>query len=117
MDNVIDLPVRAGGVRPPAQVAFDRLELSHIMHVYGRYVSAGLWRDYAIAVERDQARFAAYERASDKPDVQIMKTPALARKQGAYALVGRQGTVLKRGHDLKSLLSVLERKLLKLVDD
>jgi hypothetical protein len=117
MDNVIELPVRSGGTKPPAQVAFDRLELSHIMHVYGRYVSAGLWRDYAISMERDQASFSAFERAADKPDVRIVKNPALARKQGAYALHGRHGDVLKRGHDLKSLLSLLERKLMKAVED
>jgi hypothetical protein len=115
MENVINLQARAGP-RPPAQVAFDRHELSTIMNVYGRYVAAGLWRDYAISMERDEASFSAFERAADKPEVRIVKTPALARKQGAFALMGRQGDVLKRGHDLKSLLAQLERKLLKLVD-
>ncbi len=115
MENVIDIQARAGSNRLPAQVAFDRTELSTIMNVYGRFVSAGLWRDYAISMEREQARFSAFERAADKPDVSIIKNPALARKQGAYALMGRHGDILKRGHDLKSLLSLLERKLMKVV--
>lgn len=117
MENVVDIQGRLGGLRPPGQVAFDRTELSTIMNVYGRYVSAGLWRDYAISMEREQASFAAFERAADKPDVRIIKNPALARKQGAYALMGRHGDILKRGHDLKSLLALLERKLMKIVAD
>jgi Protein of unknown function (DUF2794) len=120
MENVIDIQARSGGSggggRPPAQVAFDRLELATIMNVYGRYVAAGLWRDYAISMERDEASFSAFERTADRPDIRIVKKPALARKQGAYAIVGRQGDVLKRGADLKSLLSLLERKLMKVVE-
>ncbi len=117
MENVIDIQARAGGIRLPAQVSFDRSELSTIMNVYGRFVSAGLWRDYAISMEREEASFCAFERAADKPDVRIIKNPALARKQGVYALMGRHGDILKRGHDLKSLLALLERKLMKVVAD
>jgi hypothetical protein len=120
MENVIDIQSRAGGgasaARLPAQVAFDRRELSTIMNIYGRFVSAGLWRDYAISMEREEASFSAFERAADRPDVRIIKNPSLSRKQGAYALMGRHGDILKRGHDLKSLLSLLERKLMKVVE-
>jgi Protein of unknown function (DUF2794) len=121
MDNIVDIQslsgsTRSSAMRPPAQVAFDRSELATIMNVYGRYVAAGLWRDYAISMERDEASFAAFERAAERPDVRIIKKPALARKQGAYALMGRQGDILKRGGDLKSLLSLLERQLMKVVE-
>jgi hypothetical protein len=120
MENVIDIQSRQmdrqTGLRRPLQVAFDRRELATIMNVYGRYVAAGLWRDYAISMERDEASFSAFERAADRPDVRIIKKPDLARKQGAYAIMGRQGDILKRGRDLKSLLSMLERKLMKVVD-
>jgi hypothetical protein len=33
-----------------------------------------------------------------------------------WALVGEAGAVLKRGHELASVLAPLERRLLKLVD-
>jgi hypothetical protein len=33
-----------------------------------------------------------------------------------YVVIGTQGQVLKRGHDLKSVLGVLERRLIRTVD-
>ncbi len=33
-----------------------------------------------------------------------------------YSVIGMDGRILKRGHDLKAVLSVLERKLIRLVD-
>jgi hypothetical protein len=98
------------------QVAFDRRELSLILDLYGRFVAAGLFRDYAINMDREAAIFSAFERAAERPEVQIIKQPDLARKQGAYALLGRSGTPLKRGEDLRTVLAPLERKLLKAVD-
>jgi hypothetical protein len=47
--------------------------------------------------------------------VVIEKRPALRQKQGAFALVGEHGVVLKRGHDLAGVLAPLERRLLRLV--
>jgi hypothetical protein len=100
----------------PTQVTFDRRELSSLFDLYGRFVSAGLFRDYAINMDRETAVFSAFERATERPDVQIVKQPNLAHKQGAFALVNRHGAVLKRGQELRSVLAVLERKLLKSVN-
>nr|WP_243451482.1 DUF2794 domain-containing protein [Pacificimonas flava] len=95
---------------------FDRLELNLIMNLYGRMVAAGHWRDYALDMERDEARFSAFRRTADRPEIAIVKRPALARKQGAYILVGEAGQILKRGDDLKALLAPVERRLVKLID-
>jgi hypothetical protein len=46
----------------------------------------------------------------------IEKRPKLRNRQGEYAVVGIDGQILKRGQDLKSVLGILERKLIKLVD-
>jgi len=35
----------------------------------------------------------------------------LARKQGAYSVIAAGGLIMKRGHDLKRVLSVLEDRL------
>ena len=45
----------------------------------------------------DVAVFAAYRRHSERPEVAIEKRPALRLKQGAFALVGEHGAVLKAG--------------------
>lgn len=102
--------------RVPLQVAFDRSELNAILNVYGRMVAEGAWRDYAIALDHDAAIFSAFRRAAERPEVQIVKRPALRHRQGMYALIGEGGVVLKRGHELSSVLAPLERRLLKLVD-
>lgn len=99
------------------QVSFSRAELDRIMGLYGRMVAAGLWRDYALAFTSDAAVFSAFPRATDRPEAQVVKRPALRRAQGEWALVGEGGAVLKRGHELASVLAPLERRLMKVVND
>ncbi|MBA4781622.1 MAG: DUF2794 domain-containing protein [Rhizobiales bacterium] len=106
---------------PPAKVlplvCFDRRELSDILRLYGQRVAEGEWRDYAIDFQRDRAVFSVFKRSSEMPVYRIEKDPRLARKQGAYAVVSTNGMILKRGHDLRQVLKVLEtRKHLRLVD-
>lgn len=98
------------------QVAFDRNELGLILSVYGRMVSAGEWRDYAMSFLRDVAVFSVFRRAAEHPLYRIEKRPRLRNRQGMYAVIGMDGQVLKRGHDLRTVLRVLERKLIRPVD-
>ncbi len=100
----------------PGQVGFDRIELTRILDLYGRMVSAGQWRDYAMDFSRDAAVFSAFRRAAERPEIRIEKRPALRLKQGLWTLVGEGGATLKRGHDLAGVLAPLERRLLKLVE-
>jgi hypothetical protein len=105
-------------VRPsriPRQVAFDRRELDAILRVYGRKVAEGEWRDYAIDHLDDKAVFSIYRRASEMPMFRVEKIPALARLQGAYRVVAASGAILKRGHELATVLKILEKPRLKLV--
>jgi hypothetical protein len=95
---------------------FDRRELSRILDLYGRMVAAGYWRDYAMRIDPDVAVFAAFRRHSERPEIRIEKRPALRLKQGAFALVGEHGAVVKRGQDLNGVLAPLERRLLRLID-
>jgi hypothetical protein len=94
---------------------FERKELTKILDLYGRMVAAGHWRDYALRIDPDVAVFAAFRRHSERPEVRIEKCPALRLKQGAFALVGEHGVVLKRGHNLAGVLAPLERRLMRLV--
>ena len=94
---------------------FERTELHRILDLYGRMVAAGHWRDYALRIDPDVAIFAAYRRHSERPEIRIEKRPALRLKQGAFALVGEHGAVLKRGQELGGVLAPLERRLMRLV--
>ncbi|QJD16994.1 DUF2794 domain-containing protein [Paracoccus sanguinis] len=100
---------------PPAAevVAFDRAELGVILSLYGRMVAAGEWRDYGMSVLREMAVFSVFRRAAENPLYRIEKRPRLRAAQGMYAVVGMDGQVLKRGHDLPTVLRVLERKLIR----
>jgi Protein of unknown function (DUF2794) len=102
--------------RPVAQVLFDRPELSAILDLYGRMVAAGLLRDYAIRMDSHAATFSGFERAAERPQIRVIKCPALARKQGQWLLEGKGGVVLKRGQELRSVLAPLERQLLRSID-
>jgi len=103
--------------RVPLQVGFDRIELQRILDLYGRMVAAGIWRDYAMDFGKEAANFSAFRRAAERPQARIEKRPSLRGRQGMWTLFGEVGQVLKRGHELAGVLSPLERKLLKVVED
>ncbi|HEY0917943.1 DUF2794 domain-containing protein [Devosia sp.] len=108
----------AGGRSEPGQfsragqaVSFDRRELMAILNVYGRKVSTGEWRDYAIDFLRERALFSIYKRSSERPLYVIEKNPRLRHRQGQYMVTGQDGRVLRRGHDLVAVLRVLDAQL------
>lgn len=101
------VPLNAGAAAP--RVSFDRRELQAILQLYGRMVAAGEWRDYAIDFLKGRAVFAIFRRASEMPLYRVEKNPDA--KQGPYAVINTAGLVLKRGHDLRLVLAVLEKPL------
>jgi hypothetical protein len=102
--------------RLPDEVSFDRRELAVILSLYGRMVAAGEWRDYGISCLREVAIFCVFRRAAESPLYRIEKRPRLRGRQGQYAVVSMTGQVLRRGHDLAQVVRVLERKLIRPVD-
>jgi len=100
------------GPARPAELAFDRRELSLILNIYGRMVSLGEWRDYAIDHRRDRAVFSIFRGSHERPLYRVEK----ARGDASYSVVGMDGQILQRGRDLRKVLRVLERKLIRLVD-
>jgi hypothetical protein len=112
MGTVHPFPTGLGSL---SQVGFERAELSRIVDLYGRMVAAGMWKDYAIEFGKDAAIFSAFRRAAERPEYRIEKRPALRNRQGMWALIGENGVVLKRGHELGPVLALIERRLMKLV--
>lgn len=99
----------------PDQVSFDRRELGVILALYGQMVAAGEWRDYGISHLSDVAIFSIFRRTAEHPIYRVEKRPKLRDRQGQYAVIAMDGQILKRGHDLKTVLRVLERKLIRVV--
>lgn len=110
--------IRPGAFRRPSEyerVSFHRSELSVILSVYGRMVAAGEWKDYSIDFLREVAVFSVFRRATETPLFRIEKRPRDAHRQGAYAVVGHDGRVLKRGRDLAVVMRVFDAKLIRAV--
>jgi hypothetical protein len=99
-----------------SQIFFERRELEKLLSLYGRMVAAGEWRDYGIAGLSDSAVFSVFRRASEAPLYRIEKRPELARRQGAWAVIGQGGVILKRGHELEQVLKMFDKGRFKIVD-
>ncbi|NWG71275.1 MAG: DUF2794 domain-containing protein [Parvularculaceae bacterium] len=97
-----------------AAAAFTRVELARILSVYGQFVAAGEWRDYAIDHLKDAAVFSVFRRASEAPIYRIEKRPRLAARQGQWLVVSMTGLILKRGHELAQVLKAFDKMKLKL---
>ena len=111
------MPFPAVPPRAVLQVGFERAELARILDLYGRMVAAGHWRDYAMEFGRESASFSAFRRTAERTEVRVEKRPALRARQGMWALIGENDTVLRRGHELAAVLAPVERRLMKLVGD
>lgn len=109
--SVVDAGPGTFAQKPNPVVGFDRKELAAILNVYGRKVSEGEWRDYAMDFLRDRALFSIYRRNSERPLFIIEKNPRLRGRQGMYMVTSPDGRILRRGHVLETVLRVLEAKL------
>ena len=112
----LENPESQGRSGPQGPVFFDRRELDPILRVYGRMVASGEWRDYSILGHTDWAEFAVFRRHGDAPAYRIEKRPALANRQGAWAVSGPAGQILKRGRDLAQVLRVFEGRRFSVVE-
>ena len=78
-------------------------------------VAAGEWRDYGISSLTEVAVFSIFRRTAEQPLYRIEKRPKLRNKQGEYSVIGMDGQILKRGHDLKTVLRVFDKKRIRVV--
>jgi hypothetical protein len=107
---------------PPVQssraviVFFDRPELDRLLRLYGRMVAAGEWKDYAIDGQREAATFSVFRRSGETPLYRIEKRPALAKRQGAWAVIGQGGVIMRRGHELEPVLKIFDARRFRVVE-
>jgi hypothetical protein len=109
-------PDRRHSTPAPRRVLFNRKELDAILSVYGRLVAKGECRDYAIGSFSDHAVFSMHHRASEAPTWIVEKRPELARRQGVFSVSNASGHILKRGHDLAQVLTVLDPRRLRVIE-
>ena len=97
------------------KVSFDRRELEQILKIYGHMVSRGEWRDYSISCSYSNATFSIFRRSSERPLFVIIKAPNLLHQNRMYSIVAIDGQIIKHGDDLRVVLKILNKKLLKLI--
>ena len=102
--------------KPYEKISFDKKELGIILSIYGKMVAIGEWRDYGISMLRHRAVFSIFRRTAEFPIFTIEKNPKLGTKNQLYSVVGMDGRILKRGSNLKNVLQVLEKKLIRSVN-
>ncbi len=107
-------PAQTG--RKGAPIFFQRQEFQRLLALYGRMVAAGEWRDYSIEPGPEACAFSVFRRASEAPLYRIEKRPALARRQGAWAVIGQGGMILRRGHELEQVLRLFYKGRFKVID-
>lgn len=86
------------------------------MGVYGRMLTVGMARDYAIDHLADRAVFSIFRRSSETPLYRVEKRPKDAARQGAWSVISPGAGVLKRGRELALVLKVFDRKLIRAVE-
>jgi hypothetical protein len=104
------------GNRPqPEAIAFDRKELGVILGLYGRMVAAGEWRDYGISHLTMPPSFPCFGARRNNRFTESRSGRSCEMRKGMYSVIALDGRILKRGHDLKTVLRVLERKLIRAI--
>ena len=96
------------------EIFFNKKELGEILNIYGSMVSKGEWKDYAIFINKNFVGFDIYRKATEKPLFQIIKN--LKSKIGQkYQLKDQQGKIIKNSDELKNIISILNKKNLRLI--
>lgn len=99
--------------RAPPYLRFTRAELSRLLGLYATRVMRGEWRDYAISLEPDRARFSVFRSSNDMPLFEISKinpgkSRQIASRPGRYEVTSRQRQLVQ-GTSLDDVLAVFDR--------
>ena len=96
------------------EILFNKKEIGEILNIYGSMVSKGIWKDYAIFINKNIVGFDIYRKATEKPLFQIIKN--LKSKVGQkYLLKDQYGKIIKYSNELKNIISILHKKNLRLI--
>ena len=88
--------------------------MGEILNVYGSMVAKGEWKDYAFYINKNLISFDIYRRSSEKPLLQIIKI-LKGKKEFKYQVKDQHGKIIKNTNQLKSAVSFLQKRNLKLI--
>ena len=95
--------------------SFNKVELNMILSIYGKNVSNGIWRDYAIDHNENTAVFSIYRSTFEKAFLQIIKSKKSLKKQKKYLLLNANNKKLKDSNELMGIIDFLAFSLKRIV--
>ena len=95
--------------------SFNKVELNMILSIYGKKVSNGSWRDYAIDHNENTAVFSIYRSTFEKAFLQIIKSKKSLKKQKKYLLLNANNKKLKDSNELIGIIDFLGFSLKRVV--
>ena len=95
--------------------SFNKVELNMILSIYGKNVSNGIWRDYAIDHNDSTAVFSIYRSTFEKAYLQVIKNKKSLKKQKKYLLLNANNKKLKDSNELVGIINFLDFSLKRIV--
>lgn len=92
---------------------FSKNELAKILNLYSKGVSNGEWKDYAIDFNKNNAFFYIFKHSFGGPDWILNKSLEKKKRKIFYNL--KSSNQNKKFDNLDLLLSILNRKIFKLI--
>lgn len=98
-----------------SQTFFNRNELNQILSIYGKKVSEGKWKDYAIDHLETSAIFSFFRNTFESASLKIVKHKRLSKSKLKYHLVSSTGSDIKRSNELDLIINYLNKANLEVI--
>ena len=97
------------------QTFFNKTELNQILSIYGRKVSEGKWKDYAIDHLESSAIFSFFRNTFESASLKIIKHKRISKSKLKYHLVSSSGSDIKRSNELDLIINYLNKANLEII--
>tara|TARA_B100001093_G_scaffold509459_1_gene573523 strand:+ start:797 stop:1171 length:375 start_codon:yes stop_codon:yes gene_type:complete len=98
-----------------SQTFFNRNELNQILSIYGKKVSEGKWKDYAIDHLENSAIFSFFRNTFETASLKIVKNKRTSKYKLKYHLVSATGSNIKRANEISLIIKYLNSVNLEVI--
>ena len=97
------------------QTFFNKTELNQILSIYGKKVSEGKWKDYAIDHLESSAIFSFFRNTFESASLKIIKHKRISKSKLKYHLVSSSGSDIKLSNELDLIINYLNKANLEII--
>ena len=117
IDTQIQNPQINQNSKPSAltQTFFNKTELNQILSIYGKKVSEGKWKDYAIDHLESSAIFSFFRNTFESASLKIIKHKRISKSKLKYHLVSSSGSDIKCSNELDLIINYLNKANLEII--